>query len=173
MPRLFSALVPPEPAIRHLARHIDSSAAEDVRWVPVATWHVTLGFFGDADDLTQRAAWLRARITGSGPRLRLAGGGSFPGVLWIGVAAEAEPGNRRLAEIAEAAGAGLEDREFRPHLTVARARRRQGRRAIDALAGTLADYVGPQWLASEVVLFSSQQTAEGPHYREVERFPLA
>jgi 2'-5' RNA ligase len=79
-----------------------------------------------------------------------------------------------LAELAEAAGSGLEDREYRPHLTLARFPREQPaqvRRWEQALSGFGTGF----WTVGEVVLMSSDrsegESAASP-YRVIESWPL-
>jgi len=171
MSRLFSALVPPESAITHLRAELERP--EELRWLPVGSWHVTLGFFGDADDIDHRRAWLRRR-TGdvASARVRLSGAGRFPGVFWIGMSTVDDLAQRRFARLARAAGAGLDDREFRPHLTVARSRRGRGGRAIGDLVRRMTAYSGPEWTAGEVILFRSEPEEEGQRYTVVDRIAL-
>jgi len=162
MARLFSALVPPEPAIADLAAQVDAVAGSlpDLRWTAVRAWHVTLGFFGDGDDPTRRSAWLRRRVAGRlAPRLRLAGSGLFPGVLWIGAEPDQAGDGVALARLAQAAGAGR--RNFHAHLTVARWRAPVDRAAV---ATTLSDYSGPWFAPDHVVLFRSDPGPGGPVY---------
>jgi 2'-5' RNA ligase len=161
--RLFSALVPPPVAIDHLAERLADHPA-DVRWTPVHRWHVTLGFFGDDDDPADRIPWLRGRVEGlAAPTLRLAGTGTFPGVLWAGVEAVDEP---VFAELATAAGA--DPVRFRPHLTLAHRRSRQLRPAA-----LLAGYSGPWFTPTEVALLRSETGRDGPTYTTMARLTLA
>lgn len=175
MPRLFSALVPPPEAVGHLARAL-AALPEAGRPTPRDLWHVTLGFYGDDDDEDTRAAWLRAAVTGlPAPRLRLAGGGTFPGVAWVGVRADTEADRRAFAGLAEAARAGLPDpRPFRPHLTVARWRCSRGRDEPGgrALVGLLDGYAGPGFTPAEVLLRRSGFPAGERTYTTVAAVPL-
>jgi RNA 2',3'-cyclic 3'-phosphodiesterase len=166
--RLFSALVPSEDAIDHLAGwlagHADALPPE-LRWTPVDRWHVTLGFFGD-DDPVARTKWLRRRTEGRrAPRLRLAGAGTFPGVLWAGVDTADE---RLSAQLARAAGAGR--RGYRPHLTLARWRSGGLDRA--AMVDVFDGYTGPWFTPDAVLLMRSEPGSGGPTYTTVEHLPL-
>lgn len=168
--RLFSALLPPRAVTDDLAAWLADHAAglpAELRWTPVDRWHVTLGFFGDDDDPHRRSAWLRGRAAGRpAPRLRLAGGGTFPGVLWVGVST---PDERRLTQLAKAAGAGR--RGYRPHLTLARWRSGDPDRSV--LAAALAGYAGPWFTPDAVALLRSEPGPGGPAYTTVDRLPLA
>lgn len=150
----------------HLATWLgDVGGPAELRWTPVPKWHITLGFFGDDDDPVRRTKWLRRRAGGrQAPELRLEGGGTFPGVLWVGVRARDD---RLWGQLARAAGAGRDVRAFRPHLTVARWR--SGAVERTALEQSLSGYTGP-WFAPDalVLLRSENQT-----YTTVDRLPLA
>jgi RNA 2',3'-cyclic 3'-phosphodiesterase len=177
--RLFSAIAPPAAALAELAGPVRAAAAAapgGLRWSPAERWHVTLGFYGDDDDESGRAGWLRARVTGlPAPRLRLAGAGTFDGVLWAGVRTAHAA---RLAELAEAAGASIaaggNGREFTPHLTLARwPRGRLGRGERAALVNSLADLAGTEFTPREVLLVRSETGPAGPRYTTIDRVPLA
>jgi len=171
MARLFSALVPPEAVVADLAARVAEvdSVVSTLRWTPAQRWHVTLGFFGDSDDPRRRTAWLRRRAQGlTAPRLRLAGGGTFPGALWVGVVAATDDDVRVLARLAKAAGAGRQG--YRPHLTVARWRAGQPDKGI--LRDLFADYLGPWFTPMDVVLMHSLRAASGLVYTPLDRVPL-
>jgi 2'-5' RNA ligase len=170
--RLFSAFVPPAAVHDHLAFYLEGKLA-GVRRIPRENWHITLGFFGNGDDIRRRARWLVRRVgRRPAPRLRLAAAGSFPGVLWIGVRPDAEAGRKSLERVAQAAGAGR--RGFRPHVTVARWRSGTvDRQAAQDLVESLDDYVGPWFTPSEVVLMRSDQGTSGPVYTSILGVPLA
>ncbi|GAB3477496.1 RNA 2',3'-cyclic phosphodiesterase [Amycolatopsis cihanbeyliensis] len=162
--RLFSALVPPDPVVESLRTALaDAPSDARLRRLPPGQWHITLGFFGE-DDPEARAAWLRPRLAGR-PMLdlRLAGAGTFPGVLWVGVRSAG------LDALAGASGADELDRPFHPHLTVARGHDPGARRR---LLSRLRDYRGPWWTATEVVLFASERGGDGMRYTPIERFGL-
>lgn len=163
--RLFTALWPPPAAVDALATELASAPPwhPDGAWRPVdpGSWHLTLCFHGD-DDPDARAAALDAAFAGvPAPRLRIAGTGTFPGVVWAGV----EPGGV-LDDLA--ARAGADPSSFRAHLTLAR-RRPADRPRPDALTGAGGVRPGPWWTADEVLLVRSDP---GPRYTPVHRVRL-
>jgi 2'-5' RNA ligase len=188
--RLFSALVPPAPVLDHLAGWLAEHPIDaPLRWGPRDRWHVTIGFFGDDDDPDRRTKWLRRRVAGRlAPALRLAGAGTFPGVLWVGVRPDTETDARRLATLGQAAGAGRAVSSppaparpgrtaFHPHLTLARWR--SGTPDRDALIAVFAGYTGPWFTPDELLLMRSdfgmrgEHGSGGPTYTTVDRLPLA
>ena len=166
--------MPSAPAREHLASWLaEQRIDEPIRWTSADQWHITLGFFGDDDDPDRREKWLRRRIgTRPAPTMRLAGGGTWPHVLWAGVDTEGDADAHHFARLAHAAGAGRqEDRlRFRPHVTVARWR--TGSPDQERLIALFAGYTGPWFAPTEVLLISSAPTSGAHTYTTVASLPL-
>lgn len=173
MARLFSAIELPDEVRAELAGRLAEvrDRAPDLRWAPPERWHITLGFYGDHDDADRRIAWFREQAaTQRASRVRLSGGGRFPGVLWVGVHTT-DPALRALAT---ALVDPPDQADFVPHVTVARWRRGRGGSArAGAAAAALDGYRGRWWPTNEVVLFRSDLTPEGPVYTPVDRVVLS
>lgn len=181
--RAFVAVVPPPDAVAPLA-----AAAEQWRqgwpelgWVPPERWHLTLCFLGEVTEETAAAVGdeLGALAASASPiPAAMGGGGTFPPrgsprVVWVGVEASA-PLPALAAGVAEvAAGAGLEvdARSYRPHITVARARR-QAPHDLAALRSALGVARGRAFTIDRLVLFRSQ-LGRKPRYEELAAWPLA
>lgn len=160
-----------------LAVHLAECArlAPTHHWVEPDSLHLTLRFLGRVEaDALERITDGLAAIRVAPFRLGLGGRGTFgprsaPRVVWLGLA-EGANACAALAEAVEracvAAGMEPEQRAFRAHLTLARARREGDRLPAlpepPALAG---------WTASELVLFESR-LRERPRYVPLERYPL-
>ncbi|HEV2344965.1 MAG TPA: RNA 2',3'-cyclic phosphodiesterase, partial [Actinocrinis sp.] len=129
--RLFVAVIPPRPVVLELRAALTTLPHDNprLRWCRPDTWHVTLAFFGEVaedalDDLKDRLGRAAARNTPM--ELALAGGGHFGGrTLWTGVQGERD----RLGRLAESVNGvarrchiKVDERPFRPHLTLARVR---------------------------------------------------
>lgn len=179
MPRLFSALYPPRDVLDHLADRLAgiAEAAADLRRSPPERWHITLGFYGE-DDLDTRRDWLRPRCSGlTAPRLRLAGAGTFAGVLWAGVRPDTPADAAALTELAVAAGA--DPQTYVPHLSLARWQNRHepkptGRTPVDVrgLTALLTDYTGPWFVPTEARLLRSESVPLGHRYHVEDRLAL-
>lgn len=150
------------------------------RWGTSDRWHLTLLFLGDVPErfvapLVERAG---PAVTATPPMtLRLAGGGRFgslrrPQVAWAGlegdVAALVDLA-ARLAAIARSLRLAVEERPFRPHLTLGRWRPRQP--ADGSLTDRLAGYRGPEWPVTEVRLLDSH-LGPRPTYDTVAAWPV-
>jgi 2'-5' RNA ligase len=139
-----------------------------VRWVAADLWHVTLAFLGEfapgSVEAEQASARLREFLEKWSPAiggvtLRLQGLGAFPRVdearvLWIGVQENQEflDLQRDLQERLVTAGFALGEREFNPHLTLARFRNMSNVSDLVKLGGRkhFGDYK-----IGELILFDS------------------
>ncbi|HEX6339251.1 MAG TPA: RNA 2',3'-cyclic phosphodiesterase [Jiangellaceae bacterium] len=179
--RLFAAIVPPPEVVRHLDEAVESVRDDAVTWTLPDAWHLTLAFYGEVagdrvPDLTERLR--RAATRYQAMRLQLTGAGRFDDrVLWIGCGGPIDD-MRRLARSCEAAGrrSGAPtqtQRRFRPHVTLARARQPTDLRPY---VSVLAQYVGPEWTATEIALVQShlgQGAGRRARYEALSMFPLA
>jgi 2'-5' RNA ligase len=185
--RLFVAVIPPRPVVLELRAALTTLPHGDpaLRWCRPETWHVTLAFLGDVpedalEDLKERLGRAAARNTPM--ELALAGGGHFGGrTLWTGVQGDRD----RLGRLAESVNSvarrchiKVDERPFRPHLTLARVRdsgngnhkthghghahgngggNSQGNEALPDLqpyVERMAAFRTPRWLVGEIDLFN-------------------
>ncbi|OLT23026.1 2'-5' RNA ligase [Pseudonocardia sp. CNS-139] len=165
--RLFVALTPPPDAVAELAAALAPlrAAHPGLRWLPPEQWHVTLAFLGEVDDraradVTQRLA--RAAARHPAPVLAFGAAGRFGDrVLWARVQGDAGPLGRLADSVRAAARRAripVEDRPYRPHVTLARTRAQTGLRPLVA---ALAGFAGREWTASDLHLVRSRLGA-GP-----------
>jgi 2'-5' RNA ligase len=180
--RLFVALTPPETVVAELSRAVADlrDAAPELRWTRPEQWHLTLAFLGEVAERPraelerrlERAARRYAPLT-----LACVGGGRFSGrVLWTRVDGDRDA-LRRLAAATRAAaqrtGLDVEDRPYRPHLTLARS---AGAADLRPLVERLAPFRGTAWLADTLHLMRSELGA-GPNrtarYESVTSWPLS
>jgi 2'-5' RNA ligase len=183
--RLFIAVaVPPavQRAVAEAAAVLRASARDDLRWTDPASWHLTVAFLGRTDAaLVEPLTTALREVAASGApfavRLRReAGRPARGGVLWV----ELEP-SQPFAELAAAVWAALrelglpsqdlptQDRPFRPHLTLARAR---GRASVPR---SLVDgYHGPAmtWTVAALELVRSHLGRTGSRYETLATCPL-
>lgn len=143
-----------------LKRTVDARGQE-MRWVPANHWHVTLQFLGDSPRgkqplLEALQAW-KPQVADIS--LRMHGLGAFPSneearVLWMGVQESQEflSLQEHLAAHLSTAGFAMGDRDFKPHLTLARLRNTMNVADLVKLGGRkhFGDYP-----ISECILFES------------------
>ncbi|WP_084965697.1 RNA 2',3'-cyclic phosphodiesterase [Thermoactinospora rubra] len=169
--RLFAALIPPDEVLDEVAEAIAPYVGQvpGLRWPDRATWHITLGFFGEvAEEVVPELEVRLARAVRRHHALDLAfaGFGAFASprrarVLWAGVEGDSAV---RLADSLKAgarrAGAvQTDDKRFHAHLTLARAKTELDLRP---LVESLAGFHGSTWRASTVHLVRSHL---GPRLR--------
>lgn len=149
-----------------------------LRWIPLDAWHLTLAFLGP----TPVARRLRAQIalqsvawTCQPFQLLLDGrlGRFGDRVLWAGVASTGDGLTDLATSVRDAlasAGVMTDDRPFRAHLTVARARRDH---KVPRVSTPLALPRRPvRWTVRRMALMASQQDRGGNRYRAVATWPL-
>ena len=165
--RLFVAVQPPEEVLDTLVEMVDGlcsrAGAEVLRWVDRPQLHVTLRFLGEVPSPEAVVESL------SGTLLPAAVAEAGPGVTRLGRQVLCVPvaGLDALASEVAAVTAAIDNRPFRGHLTLARAR---GRRGVVARswAGAPVDLA---WPVAEVALVRSHMGPDGPRYETLARFP--
>ncbi|MDP9267637.1 MAG: RNA 2',3'-cyclic phosphodiesterase [Acidobacteriota bacterium] len=194
--RLFVALDIDDSIRQRLSAYIAGlkQLAPNARWVPPESLHVTLKFIGEFPE--PRLDELKRALTNVGGHpfeLTLPHVGFFtprsPRVFWAGIEAGIEAGYelKALATSIDSAtsqlGVPQEDRDFTPHLTLARtgSGRPQGARSdrhkpemfelkvrVEAMSppdfGTMT--------AREFFLYHSKTSPQGAVYTKLQRFPL-
>jgi 2'-5' RNA ligase len=164
----------------------------EVRWVKPESLHVTLKFIGEqpAENVERIKAGLAA-IRGNSFSIGFRGHGFFPTakaarVFWLGIEAAPELANLACAIDSACVPLGIakEDREFSPHLTLARSgsgapvRRGEDKanRRFARLQEKLAAF-GPlefgTMTAREFFLYESKTARDGAKYTKIARFDLA
>ena len=174
--RLFIA-VPLPPEIADRAAACLDPALPALRPVRPELLHITLAFLGQVADERLADASAAAAIAGAGKspfRIILDRAGRFPAsgpprALWLGVGAGADDLARLAADLARelrARAFALEDRPFRPHLTLARVRTEATpaeARAVAAAVGALA-VPRLELRVDQVAVVESHLSPRGPRY---------
>ena len=174
-------------AVEALVEAVRSSAdpgEREVRWVRLDGLHVTLRFIGPTLDDRIPAALEAVQVAAQDAspfEVGLAGGGAFPDphrprALWLGIGTgvdELSALTRAIDRELAARGWPVEDRPFRPHLTLARSDGvGTGSRTAARLMMEASD-LDVRWNVDQVVLFESV-TGGGPaRYVPLGEGPLA
>jgi len=164
--RLFVAAWPPV-EVRDALAALPRPEVPEVRWTLPDRWHVTVAFLGEVTQV-ELAGWAgvvddtaaaldRSPEATLGPATELLG----PAVLTVPVAG-LEIAAAAFRATALGAGRALDERPYRGHLTLARARRRA--RLSRSLAGQA---VQATWTVSELCLVESVPGARGEQPRYV------
>jgi 2'-5' RNA ligase len=177
--RAFFGIPVPDPQRERLGGFLArcAIAAPEFRWAVTENLHLTVRFVGSVDRAVVEG--VANRLDGAaGPAIQLALGqaGSFKRsrlarVVWLGLSSGAEDLTALAAGVeseCRAAGVAPEARAFQPHLTLARARSRDGARPpemppIPPLA---------PWRADELILYWSHLKKNGAVHEPIRRIAL-
>jgi 2'-5' RNA ligase len=183
MKRTFIAIrIEPEAGLLRVISSIKTLLAnENIKWVDPANIHLTLSFLGDTEEkrIKLLSEMLIEKCTGFGEfEFVLVGTGVFKSfrdtkVIWTGIK---DPENLTLLnnsiiEGLKESGFPVEDRPFKPHLTLGRIRsvRDAGYLTI-VLEKHKEEFQKVQ--VSEVILFESILQQTGPIYKPLGKFSL-
>jgi RNA 2',3'-cyclic 3'-phosphodiesterase len=183
--RLFFAVeLPPrvQQALAGLRPAAEDDARGDYRWSDPALLHVTLAFLGERPDAelpSLESIGRAAAEQSSTGRLRIGHAGQFgarraPRVLFVSLDGDLDALLHLQANLERdlrAAGYPLEDRAFKPHVTLAR--RRQTARGGAPPGWPPADVPRSAFELHELTLFQSRLSPRGPSYIPLARFALA
>ena len=173
--RTFVAILPSAQLHRACADVAAAGRGLPVRWVRPESVHLTLKFLGDVgmNGVPAIHQALRQAAAGLPPFSVAARGlGCFPNatrprVLWMGL--DDAQGkllelHHRIEPTLAALGIPLEERPFRPHLTLARARATRVGREVDAFLNEYSNRTFGHLVVSQVHLMRSDLDAKGAVY---------
>jgi RNA 2',3'-cyclic 3'-phosphodiesterase len=171
--RCFFALFPDAEAAKALSHLAEQLAHATVgRATPVERLHLTLAFLGDCSITEQKALALMAEKLVRqhhafwlvADKLRLH---ERRGLAWLGVSLPAPALfelQQSLREMLRDACFELDEKRFKPHITLVRDMRRDPE--------FFPDFIPSHWNCQSLCLVSSELTSSGPVYSVVGRWPL-
>jgi 2'-5' RNA ligase len=148
-------------------------------WASPENYHVTLNFLGatETEKISEVAHLLSSVTRAHSPfETTLRGLGGFPDehhmrVLWVGVRRSRLLSDLQteLAEALDSLGFAPDERDYVPHLTIARTRKsRTGKDLISPWVRTDFGDIG----VDSIALYESVMHGARPHYEILETFPL-
>jgi len=161
-------------------RKLDSN----IRWVKAHNIHITLNFFGEIDK--EQSFILKQIIEDTSCQfnpftVQIEGLGAFPSigkprVIWCGVVDQSQSLvgiNRMIREgiMKNSLSVHLEDREFIPHLTLGRIKRKCSDKIIAYVKRDSKKEFG-RFKVDYMTLYKSILTRNGPIYEPVQRFDI-
>lgn len=164
--RCFVAVEPP-PELTSRLRELERPDRPGLRWTRPEQWHVTLHFLAAVDpeallEAMDGLVWADPVVAEAGPAPT-----ALSRQVWVlpvaGLDGLASSVAGRTAGLADDLG---EDRRFRGHLTLARARDPK------ALRGLPTPAVVARWSVREVVAFRSELLPRGARHHEIGRWPV-
>jgi 2'-5' RNA ligase len=155
---------------------------ERINWVDPANIHLTLAFLGDTDEEMIKIADLavRQQCRGSGVfSFNLSGTGVFrnyrdPKVIWAGIeeCRSLARLNNLISTALSDAGFKLEERPFKPHITLGRIKSLKDVKALESAVARYSSTFFQEVAVNEVILFESILKPTGPVYKPLGRFLL-
>lgn len=159
-------------SVRHRAEN------DGMRWSMPESWHITLQFLGNVDQSQYDCVDARLRGLRSDPvAIELDGVDVFDraGILFVGVAMTPEllALQRSVTSATGVCGFAAEQREYRPHITLARTKGRRRAQGMEALRSKFRRQPRfTRFLAEEFLLYESFTRPTGSVYEIRERFRL-
>ena len=155
-----------------------------IKWVNPDNIHLTIYFFGEIDENTKTMLEdiIETSLNGIGSfSLTVEGISAFPTmkyprVLWVGITDD----SGELDTLFKAVRGGIEEknlhvnrekRDYKPHLTLGRVKRRPGNRLIKEIEKYSAELFG-SFNVNSVILFRSTLTRNGPIYESLRTFTI-
>lgn len=172
MKRLFFALWPDAEIRRRLAEVAELLPEASCRRTPVENLHLTLVFLGNVPDsvipaLKDGANRLRLQIPGFELRLERNGWWKRSGIAWLAPERTPPPLLSLVGELrrlGKQAGLSIEERDYRPHLTLARKLKREpGPLRFEPL----------HWQVRDFCLVESVPHSQGANYQPVQSWALS
>lgn len=152
---------------------------ESIKWIDPDNLHLTMAFLGDTDELLipkiksamdniiSNSSQLNMELNSVGVFKSI----NFPTVLWIGI----KP-NKVMSEIKSKLdlqlkniGFVIEMREFRPHLTIGRIKSITDKKNLELLLKKSLNKEIVIQPVSEIILFESILSSEGPTYKVIHK----
>jgi 2'-5' RNA ligase len=161
--------------LKDLVSTLASEMKEDpIRWVSTDHMHLTLAFLGDTDDETVKRviSMLESNCTGFGEvNFTISGLGVFrnisdPRVIWAGIGSDEKFENlfKTIKDGLGSIGISIEERQFKPHLTLGRVKRLKNKSTLERMIGQFSETIFQEVSVSEVVFYESILQQSGPLY---------
>jgi 2'-5' RNA ligase len=155
---------------------------EGIKWTNPDNIHITLAFLGDTEEKKIKiiSAKLKAKCEGSGKfEVIIKGSGVFknlsdPRVIWTGI----EPSeklmllNDFIKNGLKDAGISIEDRPFKPHLTLGRIKYLKDKAVLKILMDKYQNAEIQKVPVNEVILYESILLQTGSVYKPLSKFKL-
>lgn len=157
-------------------------STEKITWVDLSNVHITLFFLGETDPAITEglSRGLETIASGQPPfSLQVKGLGYFgsrssPRVLWAGIS-ESKPAlllQKEVEALVTKYGFAPEDRDFHPHITLARLKYLRQPEKLHEVVREFSDAFFQEMPVDHMVWMESMLTPAGAVYRPLRKFPL-
>ena len=155
---------------------------ESIKWISLDNIHITLAFLGDTEEKMIKVigSMLKEKCEGSEKfELTIKGSGVFknlsnPRIIWIGI----EPSeklfhlNANIINGLKKLDVKIEDRPFKPHLTIGRIKHLDDKEMLKVLIEKYQNLEIQKMQVNEVILYESILLQSGPVYKPISKFKL-
>lgn len=184
MKRIFIAVKvePGETLLKLISSFKSALNGENINWTNPDNIHITIAFPGDTEEAEIRIIRniLEERCEGFGKfELSMRGTGVFksindPRIIWAGIESTEQFTNLYglIKGELKTAGIMMEDRPFKPHLTLGRIKHVKQVAYLKELIEKYRDYEIQKIPVNEVILFESMLLQTGPVYKQIGKFML-
>lgn len=171
--RINAAIQPPDDAVEHLARALDSVglAAPQIDWVPRSLWLLPLATFGSValrDAIELENLFIRELGRLSAMEMRLSEVTPLPedgdDSVWVAWSGDADEMTKLASAIpvwVRPFGFLLDRRSFRLRMRVARVTPQTTVFDLERIVERLGHYRGPEWLVEDVTLGRPRRDGDG------------
>jgi 2'-5' RNA ligase len=185
MKRIFIAVkIDPGENLMNMISILKSGLKDErIKWTESENYHITLAFLGDTEETKIKAINNMLRITCEGFgefEINIKGAGVFknfsdPRIIWSGI--ETSEKMNKLYDCIKSGlkdtGISLEERPFRPHLTLGRIKIIRDNGNLKSLVAKYLNAEMQNQPVNEVILYESILFQTGPVYKPLGKYPLA
>jgi 2'-5' RNA ligase len=184
MKRVFIAVKvdPGDGLLRMISTLRSALATENIRWVDLVNIHITMAFLGDTEDgkIKILAGMLNERCSGFHEfDFILSGAGVFknyrdPRIIWAGIKSPEKlyALENRIAEGLKSTDLVIEERQFKPHLTIGRVKSIKDTANLKTVLERYKEIEFQKIEVKEVILYESILTPTGPIYKPLGSYSL-
>lgn len=150
---------------------------ENIKWVDISNMHVTLAFLGSTEELMVKRveSILKSDFKSFGIiNFRLSGFGVFrnfndPRIIWTAIENHDRliEAHQKVKNGLETLNLKLEDKQFKPHLTIARIKDLKDKKNLQKLIKEFANIPFQDITISEIVYYESVLLPSGPLYKPI------
>jgi RNA 2',3'-cyclic 3'-phosphodiesterase len=150
---------------------------EKIKWVDPDNLHLTLVFLGDTEErIISKIKIAIDKIKSVQFNLQLNSIGvfrniNFPTILWFGIKSNKIISNLKntIDMQLNSIGFAIEAREFKPHLTIGRIKYITDKKNLEILLKKFSNRNIALQLVSEIILYESILSSEGPTYKVIHK----
>jgi len=184
MKRTFIAVkIPVSGTTAEIIQDIKSELQDEkIKWVETFNMHITLFFVGEThDEMIQKISSELENLLKNKKPFTLKGEGiglfknfNNPRVLWLGIEKSEylEQVKKEIDQMMRNFGFAIENREFKPHLTLGRIKRIDNKSKLKNILNHYMDVNFHDFYIDKIIYYESRLTSSGPVYKVIKQVAL-